>query len=58
MDRAAAIPSAWLGQTKHPASSFSANCGVKVLGISARRVVFRTVGMPWEDLAVARVVAE
>ena len=24
----------------------------------ARRVVFRTVGMPWEDLAVARVVAE
>ena len=24
----------------------------------ARRVVFKTVGMPWEDLAVARVVAE
>mgnify|MGYP006875364411 FL=1 len=24
---------------------------------SARRVVFKTVGMPWEDLAVARVVA-
>ena len=23
----------------------------------ARRVVFKTVGMPWEDLAVARVVA-
>ena len=22
-----------------------------------RRVVFKTVGMPWEDLAVARVVA-
>ena len=22
----------------------------------ARRVVFKTVGMPWEDLAVARVV--
>ena len=29
-----------------------------MLGISARRVVFKTVGMPWEDLAVARVVAE
>ncbi|MDK7181469.1 hypothetical protein QP446_11995 [Corynebacterium riegelii] len=24
----------------------------------ARRVVFKTVGMPWEDLAVARVVGE
>ena len=24
----------------------------------ARRVVFKTVGMPWEDLAVARVVAK
>ena len=23
----------------------------------ARRVVFKTVGMPWEDLAVARVIA-
>lgn len=23
----------------------------------ARRVVFKTVGMPWEDLGVARVVA-
>ena len=24
----------------------------------ARRVVFKTVGMPWEDLAVARVIGE
>lgn len=24
----------------------------------AKRVVFKTVGMPWEDLAVAKVVAE
>ena len=24
----------------------------------ARRVVFKTVGMPWEDLAVARAVAD
>jgi len=31
---------------------------VKVLGISVQRVVFKTVGMPWEDLAVARVVGE
>ena len=62
MDRAAAIPSewpsAWPRQRKHPASSFSADCGVKVLGISAQRVVFKTVGMPWEDLAVARVIGE
>ena len=31
---------------------------VEVAMDPARRVVFKTVGMPWEDLAVARVVAE